>query len=374
MDKILGLTIGEPFDLKSWSGSSFNFFSSLRSNNKLLDVFNVDLNKRQKFLYAIPHLSFNRTKLRQKYLIHPLTFRKRSAIATSIAREYEDADVIMQIGAMFKVNSDSKPIVAYCDGNLAISKDSNRSFTEFVPQHILKKAFENEKSVYEKCSLIFTFSEWLRKSMVRDFELPENKVFAIGAGPNISLTEALEEKKGYDQKTILFIGKDFYRKGGDTVIKAFYIASKEIKDIKLIIAGTNPIHGVEARNIEFTGYIDKNTNEGRKKIIDLYKRASVFVMPSVFEPFGIVFLEAMLFKLPCVGSSICAMPEIIDEDNTGFLINPGDAEALAEKLIILLKDEAMLKKMGENGFERVMTQYTWDNVVSKIDILLNKIA
>lgn len=374
MDKILGLTIGEPFDLKSWSGSSFNFFTTMRNHNKLLDVFNVDLNKRQKILYAIPHLSFDRRKMRQKYLIHPLTFRKRSAIATSIATKYKDANIILQIGAMYKINSNSKPIVAYCDGNLAISENSNRSFTEFVPQHILKRVFENEKSVYEKCSLIFTFSEWLRKSMIQDFELPENKVFTIGAGPNISLTEAHDARKEYDQKTILFIGKDFYRKGGDTVIKAFYIASKEMKDIKLIIAGTDPIHGVEGRNIEFTGYIDKNTNEGRRKIIDLYKRASVFVMPSVFEPFGIVFLEAMLFKLPCVGSDICAMPEIIDEGNTGFLIQPGDAEALAEKLIILLKDKTMLQQMGEKAFERVMTYYTWNNIVNKIDILLNKLT
>ena len=65
---------------------------------------------------------------------------------------------------------------------------------------------------------------------------------------------------------------------------------------------------------------------------DAYRRATAFVMPSRYEPFGIVFLEAMAYWLPCVGSRTCAMPEIIDEGVTGLLAEPDDVDSLADCL------------------------------------------
>lgn len=367
MKSVLGLIIGDPFGTRTWSGSSRRFFGAFRQISNDLVVRDVDLSKIEKMLYASPHFSFNNKKWRQRYVIHPLTFKRRSSIAIRTAEKYgNNVSAILQIGAMFKTDIYGMPLFTYCDGNLAISMKGIRSFTEYVPEKILEKVFTLEKSVYERCSMVFTFSEWLRRSMIEDFGLPENKVFAAGGGPNLDLSLGDDINKSYHEKNILFVGIDFYRKGGDTLMEAFEIASREIRDLKLTIAGTGPIPGINSKRIEFVGFIDKTTEEGIKKLVDLYRNASLFVMPSLFEPFGVVFLEAMLFKLPCIGSSVCAMPEIIDDGETGFLSPPGDAKLLANKIVMILKEPSLLKEMGRKGYEKVMSKYNWLNVARSI--------
>jgi glycosyltransferase involved in cell wall biosynthesis len=98
----------------------------------------------------------------------------------------------------------------------------------------------------------------------------------------------------------------------------------------------------------------------------LYLEASVFALPTLREAFGLAFLEAMAYKLPCIGTNLEAIPEIIDDGHTGFLIERYDAKLLAQKLILLLKDTNLAKTMGERGYQKVITNFGWDIVAEKI--------
>ena len=95
--------------------------------------------------------------------------------------------------------------------------------------------------------------------------------------------------------------------------------------------------------------------------------ASIFVMPSLCEPFGLVFLEAMAYALPCIGTRIDAMPEIITDGETGFLVTPKNVNDLAEKIITLLKNVRLLESMGEKGSEKVQMNFRWEDVGKKVD-------
>jgi len=86
--------------------------------------------------------------------------------------------------------------------------------------------------------------------------------------------------------------------------------------------------------------------------------ASVFAMPSIQENFRHVFLEAMAYKTPCIGTAVDAMPEIIENGKTGFLVPPNDHKELADKLILLLEEENLMKRMGEPGRRRVEKYFT----------------
>jgi len=99
----------------------------------------------------------------------------------------------------------------------------------------------------------------------------------------------------------------------------------------------------------------------------LYEHASVFAMPSIQENFGHVFLEAMAYKTPCIGTTVDAMPEIIEEGKTGFLVPPNDYKQLADRLILLLEDENLMRKMGEQGRERFKRYFTWDLVINRMN-------
>lgn len=75
------------------------------------------------------------------------------------------------------------------------------------------------------------------------------------------------------------------------------------------------------------------------KLAAYFRDLSFFVLPSLLEPVGTVFVDAFAFKNPCIGTDICAMSEIIDEGNGGYLVPLNDSKALAASMIMILKDD-----------------------------------
>jgi glycosyltransferase involved in cell wall biosynthesis len=98
----------------------------------------------------------------------------------------------------------------------------------------------------------------------------------------------------------------------------------------------------------------------------LYRRADIGVVPSVGpEPFGIVALEAMACGLPVVGTNVGGLKSIVQDNSTGFLINPNDPEALAQKLTLLLRDKELRHTMGKSARKRAL-EYSWNNLIKTI--------
>ena len=106
----------------------------------------------------------------------------------------------------------------------------------------------------------------------------------------------------------------------------------------------------------------------REDLIALHSSATVFVCPSIYEPFGLVILEAMACETAVVASRVGGIPEIVVEGETGFLVDhdPEDADgfttALAEKIKLLLDDPQRARGMGEAGRERVVTSFGWPSI------------
>ncbi|MFY9883974.1 MAG: glycosyltransferase family 4 protein, partial [Candidatus Cybelea sp.] len=114
------------------------------------------------------------------------------------------------------------------------------------------------------------------------------------------------------------------------------------------------------------GFVSKRTQAGSQTIRDAYRDASVFVMPSLWEPFGIVILEAQAHALPCVGSDAFAMTELIRDAEAGYVVPPKDSARLAEALLSLLKDPTACAQMGANGRRRQREYHTWAGVAQRI--------
>ncbi len=132
-------------------------------------------------------------------------------------------------------------------------------------------------------------------------------------------------------------------------------------DAELLIAGPPRVAGPLPPGVRLLGRLEP------AELSRLYARASLFVMPSLFEPFGQVFLEAMEHALPCVGSDRGAIPEIIVNGTTGLIAPAGDPRALAERIIDLLRRPDTMRLMGERGRARVRERFTWPAVARRID-------
>ncbi len=104
---------------------------------------------------------------------------------------------------------------------------------------------------------------------------------------------------------------------------------------------------------------------GRSELIKLHSLSDVFVLPSVYEPFGIVLLEAMACETPCIGIRTGGMPDIIDHNRTGLLVEPRSDEGLSEAIARLYHDPEKRYKMGKKGRERVISCFDWKDISAK---------
>ncbi|KKK88574.1 hypothetical protein LCGC14_2741770 [marine sediment metagenome] len=172
---------------------------------------------------------------------------------------------------------------------------------------------------------------------------------------------------------ILSVGRHNLRKKFDLVIKAIS-KIKKIKpslQLKYFLIG----EGKETPNLQILAtkleveeeveFLGLCNNEHRNKF---YKLSDLFIMPSItrgfdIEGFGIVFLEANYYKLPVIGTSTGGITEAIINGETGLLVEPNNLNSLVDKITQLIENKELRRCMGEKGYKRVITDFSWDNLI-----------
>jgi glycosyltransferase involved in cell wall biosynthesis len=102
-------------------------------------------------------------------------------------------------------------------------------------------------------------------------------------------------------------------------------------------------------------------------VVELYSHAAVFVCPSVYEPFGLINLEAMACETPVVASAVGGILEVVEDGVTGVLVPPGRPGELADALRRVLADPAMARAMGHAGRRRVEERFSWASVAERTE-------
>jgi phosphatidylinositol alpha-1,6-mannosyltransferase len=146
------------------------------------------------------------------------------------------------------------------------------------------------------------------------------------------------------------------------VIKALPEVMKAVPDVFYVVVGEGDLQPRLEELARENAVRDRVIFAGAARLEQLkayYSRADVYVMPSLQEGFGIVFLEAMAFGKPVIASEHGGAPEIVQDGVTGFLVKPGDLEALTAHLIQLLQDPALRARMGAAGRQRVEENFTF---------------
>lgn len=285
-------------------------------------------------------------------------FKERSRLAyEGISKLPSKPDAILQIGGLFSPGPTDIPYATYNDFTTALAAREYPTWAPFASPAAAKRWYELETQLYLHASRILTLSNHTRESMISDYGVPDQIVKTVGAGGNF--TSVPERTSGYDGRTVLFVGLDFARKGGYTLLEAFEKVHTARPDARLLIAG--PELPATPPGVTCFGEV-----RDRRLLLELYQQASIFAMPSLCEPFGFVFLEAMACKLPCIGSTADAMPEIIEDGRTGRVVPPGDPDALADAITDMLSNPERLSEMGEHACERVNEHFTWEHTAARI--------
>jgi len=370
--KILGIIDEDPFDSRTWSGSSIYFFNALKSENALYTAISATPPDRMQLFYKMLNFNVDIRKWKFRYQIDPRLFNRMTEAAEHKIQALDESkfDVILQVGAWYNLTDlHDKTFASYHDGNFATRLNNPYGYPQ-VRKKYIQKTFDYEKKLYDRMDFIFPMSKWLAHSFINDFKIDSAKVIPVGAGVNLPRIKDPVCKNPENPK-ILYVGKDFKRKGGYVLLEAFREVRKKVKNTELIIVGPAQIKNLpEGARCE--GFIAKQTEEGLERLLTLYSEASIFVLPSLYEPFGIAFAEAMAHKLPCIGTNNCAMPEIIDDGINGFIIDPNDSSSLADRMYTLLGDHELRASMGEAAYKKYDLNYRWDIVTRKILDVLGK--
>ena len=364
-----GLLGRDPFDDKSWSGSSRRFFESCKRGGILERAFGVEV----PLLFRVPlmALNFSPRKHIWRQRFH-LDINYYEMLTREICRQFKPSDFscdVLQIGGIYNVPKcihGRTKCYSYHDGNLAQLIRSPYMLKD-ISKSVIKRALSYEKEVYQCMDRIFTMSNYLKRSFCEDFGIDEKKITCIGCG--INLDEIPDEvDKDYEKKNILFIGRDFVRKGGDQVLMAFKVVKEKFTNAKLFIIGPQKVDLPREliSGVEHLGFLSKKDPIQREVFRRTLQESSLFVMPSLYEPFGIAPLEAMVNQIPCILTNGWAFPEMVKPGLNGELVECADAYDLSEKMLSLLSAPSRLKEMGLAGRKLVLENYTWDIVVARL--------
>jgi|GEM_PF-1035757 len=220
-----------------------------------------------------------------------------------------------------------------------------------------------EQNVVDKVDRFIAVSRYMRRELNQTFGINYNKITVIPNGVDTAVFKHREaddicRKYQLDNKFIvLFVGRDDPQKGVKYLVNAVKKLASQIPEIMLVMVGHHDIYNEK--------HILCLPRVSRGELVKLHSLSDVFVLPSVYEPFGIVLLEAMACETPCIGIRTGGMPDIIDHDRTGLLVEPRSDEGISEAIASLYHDPEKRCRMGKNGRDRVISDFSWKDISDK---------
>jgi len=231
-----------------------------------------------------------------------------------------------------------------------------------------------EKTTVEAADRVIAVSNKMRDDILAHFEADPARVVVIhnGIDPDrFRRTDAREhlDRLGVKSPYVLFVGRITDQKGIFHLIEA---AGHLPAGVQVVVCASAPdTPEIEERLRRAVATLPNvlwiNEMVKHEVVTQLYSHAAVFCCPSVYEPFGIINLEAMACETPVVASAVGGILEVVVDGETGILVPPAKPDALAAALTRLLNDPEARRRMGQAGRKRVEAHFSWASVAERTE-------
>lgn len=351
---------------KLWSGTVFSIYNELLKNYEIENLYIKEsiVEKVKRRLNHIFHTDFFKEDCQRKLI--------QQAQKSYTSRYKNEKHIVFQFfEAPITDNTMNFIYQDLCVKYLIDLKKNEpdtfkkTEFYAFSERDMLRRAI-GQQSFYQKCEAVFTMGKWQADYIIKNCKIGSEKVYAVGGGVNLDVTKYAPTKR--NKKRFLFVGRNFERKGGDIVLEAFNkLRTNYIGDAQLYVVGGRSHKYNHMEGVHFLGDVSSS------EIVDYYNLCDVFCMPSYFEAYGLAFIEALCFGMPCIGRNCNEMPYLIEEGLNGYLINSDDVDELCNKMLLALNNDKMHKYLEQKRTEYIK-EYSWENVVSKIKRVIDEKA
>jgi len=284
-----------------------------------------------------------------------LTMRTRSLLAR---RRLSGAVLhgVIQIGTSFTLPPGTS-FVTLEDMTLRQASTNHPVFSRMSPGGI--EGWEKRRGeIYARARMCAVASHWAGESLIGDYGLPHERAAVVGFGA--THTAAVPDRV-WTHPRFLFVGVDWERKGGPQVLSAFSRVRHVHPDAVLDVVGGHP--PLQEPGVNGHGVLSRSNDRDRELILELFARATCFVMPSLIEPFGIAYVEAACAGVASIGSSVGGARDVIGRDG-GIVVEPDDEAGLLDAML-RLADPDTARRMGQAARLRSAI-YTWGKVAERL--------
>ena len=230
-------------------------------------------------------------------------------------------------------------------------------------RRILWSPWQMQQLVARRLPRLITVSHTSRRAVERAFGLAPEQMRVIYNGIDSEQFRPLPEVEREHGLIVCVCNSEDRNKGARYLIEAINLLQEDGRDYRLalvdhakknlkLVPGLVRQYGLSSR-VHFTGRLST------EQLVRLYNQATLVVSPSLYEGFGLPAAEAMACETPVVATTGGAFPEVIDHGETGWLVPPGDARALAEGIRLLMEDTELRERLGRAGRQSIVERFSW---------------
>ena len=302
------------------------------------------------------------------------------SLARQIERRVQDvaADVLVAPGSHVVADlHTSHPKIFVADATFANVLDFYDTFTGCAPEFV-RQGHDQDRKALANCVAAVYPSTWAAQSAIADYGASPAKIHVIPFGGNLIPPEEATvrtwiDQRAFDRLRILFIGRDWYRKGADTVLATCDVLDRRSVPLRLDLVGVEhvPVLPTYAR---LHGRLDKRNPEQRRQLEDLLRQAHFLFVPSRAENYGMVFCEAAAFGVPSLATSVGGIPAAVQHGQTGFTLPTGTKpEAFADLLHEVFADPSRHKGLAWTSSQEYRARLSWDAFGTRFRHLIEKV-
>jgi glycosyltransferase involved in cell wall biosynthesis len=362
--KIAVVSAADPQDRRTWSGSTFFMASALQRHVGRVDYIGPMSIPGQKIKEKLARM-YHRISGTRTYPFRTDASAKYFAREVSRRLSGRAYDLIFAPAASVEVAylETNIPIMYVSDATFALMQEVYPIFSSMAAKSAAAEDFF-ERTIQQKARLLLYPSQWAADSAVGDYGTAADKVRVIPFGANLDRepeSRAVLGKEISAEIKMLFLAKEWERKGGSIAMDTLQSLTEMGVDAELIVCGVRPPADARHPRMTVIPYLDKNIPLDRQRFEQILSESHLLLLPTRTECYGIVFCEANAYGLPVFATQVGGIPTIVKDGQNGCLL-PLEANGrdFAERIARAVSDSNQYRSLNQGARERYEKVLNWD--------------
>jgi glycosyltransferase involved in cell wall biosynthesis len=369
--RVAFVTNHDSSDVRAWSGTIFNMLEALRKSGidvETIDALSDPYSAVFKAKRIVKNVVFKKNYLRDR---EPLTLRwYAKRIESRLSRM--KPDIIFSPGtiAIAYLRTD-KPIIFWTDATFDGMIGFYPEFTNLCDD-TLRNGRRMEQAALSNCRLAIYSSEWAARTAIEKYSVDSRKVKVVPFGANLTRFPTADEvqraikSRGAGVCKLLFVGVDWYRKGGEEALSVVSRLNQKGLDAELHVVGCEPPSPLPTF-VKTYGYLSKGNREQNELLSRLYNTSEFFILPSKAECAAVVVAEANAFGLPALTTSVGGMETVVRNEKNGRAFDPlAFVQECTDYVFQTISSKERYHQLCVSSFEEYSKRLNWHSAVQSV--------